>query len=355
VSDDLGQSWTTQPIPNPSNSPAAPQVLLVSGGDPFRALVALEDGTGEIDDESDPFDPIYVTRDSGQSFTLYLDQIQKSGPALALPSGQILLGGRGRQGGLWSAHDFDSVPSKVQELGVNCLAYQATTQKVFMCRRHELGFYDAATNSFCTFFQMTDTKALASCPAAPLQDNAKVTSQLCNGFCAAQHYAESSLCTSFDVGQASLCGAAAHAYDVDAGYIAPPGFLAAPRCSGFSAPADAGAPAEADAGSSEEPDAADTGEEEARGEDSDEESDDDAIAGDEESDDESEDQDDAGATKRKKKKKGCACALDTRESPAGEGGPLLALGLALLLRRRSRARRVRMKRRDAAAVESGAR
>jgi hypothetical protein len=339
VSDDLGQSWTTHAIPNPDNSPAAPAVLLVSGGDPFRALVALENGTGEIDDVSDPFDPIYVTRDSGQSFTLYLDQIQMSGPALALPSGQILLGGRGPQGGLWSARDFDSAPSKIQELGVTCLAYQATTQKVFMCRRYELGLYDAAANSFCAFFQMAETKALASCPGAPLQDSAKVISQLCNGFCSAQHYAESSLCTSFDVGQASLCGAAAHAYDVDAGYIAPPGFLAAPRCSGFSAPADAGAAAEADAGSAaDEPDAADTSDDEARGEDSDEEDDDDAIASEDDNEDEGEDED-AGATKRKKKKKGCACALDARESPAGEGGPLLALGLALVLRLRARARR----------------
>lgn len=347
ISDDLGQTWSTHTIPNPTNSVGLPTILVATSGEPFKALVSFEDETTDVNDDADPDDPIYITRDGGQSFTLFLDAIQMSGSALLLPSGQVLLGGRGARGGLWSARDLDSAPNKVQDIAVHCLATQPGTQKVVMCRRHELGYYEPDTNAFCAFFQMTELKKVVSCPSAALDKNEKVTNQLCNGFCSAQHYSESPLCNSFDVGNASLCGAAAHAYDVEIGYIAPPGITAAPRCSG-APPLDAGVSAE-DAGSDASLDAADAGlvqaadagpEQALNGEDP-ADDDEDEPNDDSDDDDDSVDEDDAEpeddlSTTKRKKKKGCACSLDAHESPAAEGLPLLALAVAFALRSRRR-------------------
>jgi hypothetical protein len=338
VSDDLGASWTTHEIPDPSASHGAPQVLVVSGSDPFRALVALEAGLGEDDD--DPYDPIYLTKDSGQSFTPYSDQIQVSGEAVLLPSGQILLGDRGVLGGLWSAPNFDSAPTKIQDWRVHCLAYQQATQKIFLCMRHELGFYDATSNSFCAFFEMTDTNAFVSCPSAPLEQNAKATAQLCSGYCSAQHYAEARVCETFDVGKATLCGPAARAYDTDVGYIPPPGPTSFLRCSGFeSAPPDAGVSADADAATPLFADAdagaiANEPERDASSEEQADEQDEDAgldSVDDSESEDGAE-SDDAGAKKRKKKHKGCACDVSADDSPSAQSLPILVLALWLAFR-----------------------
>jgi MYXO-CTERM domain-containing protein len=333
ISDDLGATWTTHAIPDTTASKGVPIVLLVSGADPLQALVALETGTG--DDEKEPNDPIYLTRDGGQSFTLYLDQIQTSGEAVLLPSGQILIGDRGVPGGLWSAPSFGAAASKIQPWRVHCLGYQKTSEKIVMCTRHEIGFYDASSNSFCAFFAMDEVSGMASCPAAPYELNAKATEQLCGNYCTAQHFAAARVCETFDVGNATLCGQAARAYDADIEYIAPPGASASPRCSGFAKPplpeagvrdagvdaGDASAASEDDAGSDDAGDDEDSAEEE--------ENDEDAAVDDEESDASDDEM-------RKKKKKGCACALGAPDAPLAEGLPLVLLAgvLGLRLRRR---------------------
>ncbi len=333
VSDDQGVSWTTYPISNTHVADGWPQILLVSSKEPFQALVAIDTGVGE--DPADPLDPIFVTRDGGHTFTPYLSEIQVSGEALQLPSGQILLGDRGHPGGLWSAPDFDSAPTKIQEWRVHCLAYQPSTRQIYMCQRHELGFYDAASNSFCAFFRMTETTSFVSCPDTPLEQNTKAKKQLCDGYCSAQHYATAPVCDSFDPGNAFLCAAAARAYDDDAGYISPPGNLASPRCTGFPEPVvDAGASSadagELDAGLGQD----DAGDQQADGdagsddegldEDEDGRADEDE---DEHEDDEDAEADDASASK-KRKRRGCDCMLAEGHTDARSS--LLALGFALM-------------------------
>jgi hypothetical protein len=341
-------TWTTHPIPG-NGVVGNPRLLLVSGSDPFRALVALEQGLGEPDGGGEePNDPIVLTSDSAHSFRPYLNEIQVAGEAVLLPSGRVLLGDRGIPGGLWSATDIEATPTKIQDLRVHCLAYQATTQKLFMCTRHELGLFDLASESFCAMFRMTDTRGFVSCPSAPLEQNSRAKDQICRGFCTALHYATAPLCSSFDTAGAALCGAAALAYDTEASYVAPPGPDAAPRCSGFSALVDAGvdgggeagvdadATSEADAGADAEVDVDVDGGRAAteplptRDAEADEESD-------EEPGEEPDEEPDAGMMR--KKRRGCACDLAGPKEPKGLAWlAALTLGLALRVRARRVAR-----------------
>jgi hypothetical protein len=189
---------------------------------------------------------------------------------------------------------------------------------------------------------MTDTNAVVSCPAAPIEQNAKAMQQLCDGYCSAQHYASAPLCTTFPVPSKTLCGLSARAYDAEAGYLPP--VSAGPRCVGFpEGKPDAGLPS-ADAGEAAFADAGDAGaidpEDEATGDEAD--TSDVDNEGEADSDDEPEDDDEAiddDEMAKRKKRRGCHCTLaDTGHEQA----PLAlscAFVLAFYLRRRLRAAR----------------
>jgi hypothetical protein len=258
VSDNLGMSWTNHPIPDPNKTGGNPRLLYVDGSDPFKALVFLENGFGE--DSDDAIDPIFVTKDGGQSFTPYLDKVQVAGEFVALPSGQLLIADRGIPGGLWSAANLDAAPSKIADYAVHCLAYQAKTQKLFMCKLNELGYYDVGANSFCEIFRPSDAASFVSCPSAPLEQNVDGIKQLCGGFCGAAHYSSAPVCSTFTPpAMTNLCGPMANMYDnenadPDKRWIEPPGPGAAARCAGFTGPvpvADAGMPDASAAGTSD--------------------------------------------------------------------------------------------------------
>lgn len=343
VSDDLGMTWTSHTIPDPNKTGGNPRLLWVDGAsDPFKALVYLENGFGE--DSDDALDPIFVTKDGAMSFTPYLDKVQVAGEFARLPSGQLLIADRGIPGGLWSAPNLDTAPTMIADFSVHCLAYQPQTQKLFMCKLNELGYYDVASNTFCEIFQPADTTAFVSCPSAPLEQNASGIKQLCNGFCGAAHYSSAPVCSTFTPpAGTNLCGPAAYAYDnnspnPDNRWIEPPGSGAAPRCMGFTAPTktDAGVPA-ADAGTP----ASDAGMSSSGGSDSGAVHSDAGAAGGGEEDE----GEDAGS--RPRPKKGSGCQLSSARDPhAGQFAALslLALFAALGLRRprsqraRSRAR-----------------
>jgi hypothetical protein len=252
VSDNLGMSWTTHPIPDKTGG--NPRILHVDGSDPFKALLYIENGFGE--DASDAIDPIFITKDGGAMITPYLDKVQVAGEIVVLPSGQVLIGDRGVPGGLWSAANLDAAPSKIADYSVHCLAFQKQTQKLFMCKLNELGFYDVASNTFCSIFRPSDTASLVSCPSAPLTENKDVARQLCGGFCGAAHYASAPVCSTFmPPPTTNLCGPSAVAFDNDdpdpeKRWIEPPGASGAPRCTGFTGPTpvDAGTGTLVDAG-----------------------------------------------------------------------------------------------------------
>jgi hypothetical protein len=177
-----------------------------------------------------------------------------------------LLGDRGfapMGGGLWSAANLDSAPTKIADFAVHCLAYQPKTQKLYLCKLNELGYWDPAAKTFCEIFQPPDTTAFVSCPSAPLEQNAAGLKQVCGGYCGAAHYPSAPVCSTFTPpAMTNLCGPAALAYDnmdpdPDKRWIEPPGPGAAPRCAGFTGPSkDAGVPtAPADAGSASAADA----------------------------------------------------------------------------------------------------
>jgi hypothetical protein len=334
VSDDLGMSWTTHPIAAPGVVDNL-RLLAVSGGDPFRALVAFEK-LGSQDE--DPYDPIYLTKDSGASFSLYLDQIQSVGEAVLLPSGRLVLGDRSLLGGgLWSASDLESTPVKLQDFRVTCLGYQETAQKLLLCTGYELGAYDLASNTFCSMFRLTDTRGFVACPTDPLEQNDKAKDQLCDGYCTAKHYATAPLCSSFDVGNANLCGAGAVEYDKNADYVSPPGAYAAPRCDGFPGVVDAGVSA-VDAGTGSDAGDADTGSDAATDPSADRDGADSEPS--EEAEPGEEPEADAGVS-LKKKPRGCDCDIAQSRAADLPSSPLLALWLALWLAFRMRARRVR--------------
>jgi hypothetical protein len=337
ISDNLGMSWTSHPIPDPNKTGGNARLLLVDGSsDPFKALVFLENGFGE--DSDDALDPIFITKDGAQSFTPYLDKVQVAGEVVRLPSGQILIADRGVQGGLWSAANFDAAPTKIADYSVHCLAYQPQTQKLLMCKLNELGYFDVASNTFCEIFKPSDTTAFVSCQAAPLEQNQAGIKQLCGGFCGAAHYSSAPVCSTFTVPPATnLCGPAAHAYDnegadPDKHWIEPPGSGAAPRCAGFTGPVlapDAGVPTN-DAGVSD-PGGSDAGR---------------SDAGVDEVDAGSEGGGGAGEDAGTPKKKPSGCQLSAAHDPrSGQlAAFLLALWFGFAIRR---SRRVSLARSDA--------
>ncbi len=238
ISDDLGKTWTTSTIPDPMKTGGTPRIVLVDGSEPFKAIVAIENGFG--DESDDPIDPLFVTKDGGQTFAPYLDQVKSIGEAALLPSGQVLVADRSPEGGLWSATNFDSSPTKIADFSVRCLAYQPQTKKVFMCKFAELGYYDPAAKTFCTIYSMKEATGFVSCPGAPVAQSKKVIDQLCGGWCGAAHYASSAICSSFVSEPGRICGPAAYAYDnndpnPDKRWIEPPGANGSPRCTGFPA------------------------------------------------------------------------------------------------------------------------
>lgn len=256
VSDDQGATWTTHEIPASPGMDGLPRLLVIEGSDPFRALVALQVGANEdLVEQSlpEPIDPIFLTTDSAASFSLHNAQLKMADQALHLPSGQVLIADRGKGGGLWSAASIDAPLTKLQEEPVHCLGYRAETDTLFMCRGYELGVYDPAANSLCTFFQNREVLTLASCQSQPIAANAKAIDQLCNKWCGPLHFASSPACAS---SPALASGVAfAKAYDADAGFVELPGDLGAPRCAAppLPPPDAGGANAGDDAGIDGEP------------------------------------------------------------------------------------------------------
>jgi hypothetical protein len=347
VSDDLGTTWTAFPIPDPDATKGQVRVMLVDPSEPFKAIIALEDGDGENND--DALDPLFITRDGGKTFTSYLDKVQIAEAVVRMPDGKILIADRGYPGGLWSADNLDAVPTKIRDTSVGCLAYQAQTQKLLMCTPYELGYYDLAARSFCAIFQMNEAAAFPSCPSAPLEQNTKGIGQLCGGFCGGGHFASAPVCGTFQAPPRSTCGASAVAYDnsnpdPQKRWIEPPGMInAAPRCAGFSGRLDAGVSVTSDAAVGVTGDAS-AGEGEVDGGDA--PALDAAVPAADEAPDDDDDSSSEDVEPRTKHKSGCDCQLSSAPSARSTGFlALLTFALALLVRRGSAsARRARSKR-----------
>jgi hypothetical protein len=250
VSDDQGATWETHEISARREEIGLPRILAVEGDDPFRALVALQVGSNEDTSEQaqDPFDLIFLTSDSGATFSPYSAALRMADQALLLPNGQVLIADRGPGGGLWSAANIGGSLTKVQEFPVHCLGYRPEDDTVFLCKGYELGVYDLTTHSFCAFFQNREVQALVSCPSQPLADTPKVIDQLCNKWCGALHFASSPVCASLTSPRAMSCVAAARAYDSEAGHIEAPLGNPAPRCSPPPPPLSSDAGVAADGG-----------------------------------------------------------------------------------------------------------
>ncbi len=246
ISDDAGASWSERPLPDAGADKGTPRLLAVGAGAPTKIVVALELGG----DTSDPIDPIYYSADEGQTFVAYLSEIKRAHAALLLPDGRFLVGARARAGGLWLADSLGAAPRKIAGHAVHCLSHHAPSGRTYMCKPHEFGLLELGSGTFCSQFQLNETRALSCATLSDAQRTA-VQTQLCNGFCGPGHYASAALCAGYD-DPARICGPSAHAYDQqnpdpDKRWLEPPGLAAAARCSGApplpvsSSSADAGA------------------------------------------------------------------------------------------------------------------
>lgn len=251
VSDDEGASWTTHKIPVSADSIGTPRVLAIEGGEPFRALVALQVGLNDDpSSESEPIDPIFLTSDGAATFMPYNAELKMADQSLLLPSGRVLIADRGLGGGLWSATNIGSPLSKIQDYPVHCLGYRAQSDTLFLCKGYEFGVYDLSSDAFCAFFQNRETQALVSCPSQPLANDPNVIRQLCGGWCDALHFASSQVCAGLPPDAGAGCVARSVAYDLNAGHVEAPGGIAAPRCAPPALPAafvDAGVATDAGA------------------------------------------------------------------------------------------------------------
>lgn len=305
VSDDDGQSWEEHPF---SGGPGSFRLEAVDPSNPDRIVASL----AQIGKPG----KLMVSRDRGRTFSDYLTLTEIGGVAFA-PDGRAWFGEpssvmiQNASSGLWFAESLDASPRKIGDYGVQCLAYEPTSETLYACQAFALGTVDDA-GQFSALFRFAEAKQFVTCEG---QDTAVACEQqLCADYCAAGHFAQAPLCCAYRtpscgplVAEAEGTGSAAMCTG-----ISPVGGAGTPAAgAGGSAGSQAGASAGASAGGPAAGSGAQAG-----------------AAGDSASS-----SDDAG---------GCSCrtaGASSRSRPWTLAFGLLALGAARGRRRRSRAHR----------------
>ena len=197
VSDDNGETWREHPLKLGTGSyrleaidPQNPDRLLIS------LTVAGAAGT------------VFLSSDQGANFAPYLPVSGLGGLTMA-PDGRIWIGeppsvsAPGASKGLWFAKSLGEAPQKIAEFGVECLAYEATTNTLFACQPYSFGKIDLGNVMFEELVRFATAKEFVSCPGMEMKSVCE--EQLCAEYCGPGHFASSPLCCAYTT---SSCGRA---------------------------------------------------------------------------------------------------------------------------------------------------
>ena len=166
--------------------------------DPDR-IVAIIDREG-VDDE------VLVSSDQGAHFESYLTLTQFGALAFA-PDGRVFIGEARRladpdaSSGLWSASSLAVAPQKIGDYPVQCLAWEKSTDTLFVCQPYSFGTADPGTGAFTKRFDFTTVESFITCEGVDMP--AACETQLCRDYCGPGHFAQAPVCSAYT---SPVCG-----------------------------------------------------------------------------------------------------------------------------------------------------
>ena len=221
VSDDGGATFTEFPYGTGDGS--AFRLVGVDPSNPDRILAVL--------DRTQENDELFVSSDRGQTFDSYHMLSQISAVEFA-PDGRVFIGEAASSTdptasvGLWFAASLDESPSKLADYPVACLAYQASTETLFVCQRWAFGTADQTDGAFTERASFKTIDEFVSCEGVDMADSCMT--QLCGDYCGLAHFASAGVCQVYD---GPFCGRCVAAMENE---------IEAPGCGGTSGGAGRG-------------------------------------------------------------------------------------------------------------------
>lgn len=213
ASDDGGKTWRQQGV-----LPMAQERLELVAVDPLvpDRLLAMLPNT------DDP-DVLFVSEDAGKTFREYAKPYDFSGVTFD-PAGRVFIGDAGdgtgssdgdARGGIWTAgklgEPLTRVPDPADMTGaVDCVTYDAQTQKLYACKLNRFGRVDPLTGAFDLLTHLDRTESLIECPGKDMVATCEPQLNAGSSWCCYGHYPFTPLCGEYDVtmaeGKRVSCG-----------------------------------------------------------------------------------------------------------------------------------------------------
>ena len=235
TSDDGGKTWRELPVT------AAQQDLSLLAVDPLDANRLL----ASIPSDDAP-DRLLYSDNGGKSFRDYGTVQQTSGVTFA-PDGRMFVGDAGdsasfdAQGGVYMAARLGQPltklkPGDTEAPDVDCIDFNARSQKLNVCKLHRYGELDLSTGVFTEVTQIEKVAKLLECPNKDIKAVCEKQLNAGPAWCCTGHYPFTPFCGDYDVrtanGRRVSCGISGREADIaagrgplsaDAGVGAPPG------------------------------------------------------------------------------------------------------------------------------------
>lgn len=220
ASNDGGKTWTARVLPSAQQDIS---LLAVDPTDANRILATIRLGNGA--------DPLLVSVDGGNSFTNYGKAEEVSGVTFT-PDGRVFIGDAGdgavanRPGGVFTAPRLGEPLTRVPNAeastpDVDCIDYDASAQKLRVCRLHRFGELDWNTGAFHELVRFESVAGLLECPGRDMKSVCEPQLNEGAAWCCTGHYPFTGFCGDYDItrmnGRPVTCGLAGRAADVAAG------------------------------------------------------------------------------------------------------------------------------------------
>lgn len=244
-SDDGGRTWTNNPLPKELED-ADFGLLAVDPANADRVLGSVR--------FSDRADPLYLSQDGGKTFSKY-GEVQESSGVTFAPDGRVFIGDAGdssvgnRPGGVYTAASLGQPLSKVpasvpaQSDDVDCIDYDAQTNKLRICKLNRFGELNWKTGEFAELTQFEAVSGVLECEGKDIKATCAPQFNAGASWCCTGHYPFTDFCGDWDItsvnGRPVSCGLSGRTTDIaagrgptiqDAGAAAPPA-AAAPATS----------------------------------------------------------------------------------------------------------------------------
>lgn len=234
-SSDGGKTWS-----DPVMLPMADNFVLlaIDPNEPKRILAS------EYRDNAP--DTLMLSEDSGKTWSMYA-QIQETSGITFAPDGRVFVSDSGDAsggsaiGGLWTAAKLgDPLVAVAGTTLLDCVQFDPTSKKLFVCKRDTVGLMDPTSGAFEKLIDLVHVSALIDCPGTDIAAACKDQLNAGASWCCTGHYPCTAFCGQYDVtmhdGMRLYCGVSGRAYDESIGLT----------CDN---PGDGGVPSSPDAGS----------------------------------------------------------------------------------------------------------